>query len=222
MDKSIPLIEIKNLSRWYRDNPVPLFDKLSLSLEENEFFVLTGKSGTGKTTLVKFITGKLTPPEKTIFYNKQDIAIFSKDDIQILRKRLGIIFQDYQLLEDLSVKENIVFPLELYELGETIIESKLKQVLQKVNIKHLLDKPVKLLSSGEKQRVALARALIHDPEFIIADEPTGNLDRENTQIVADILIEANKWGNTVFLITHDIHLLNYLKDKHPIKLHVIK
>jgi len=165
---------------------------LSLSLEENEFFVLTGKSGTGKTTLVKFITGKLTPPEKTIFYNKQDIAIFSKDDIQILRKRLGIIFQDYQLLEDLSVKENIVFPLELYELGETIIESKLKQVLQKVNIKHLLDKPVKLLSSGEKQRVALARALIHDPEFIIADEPTGNLDRENTQIVADILIEANK------------------------------
>lgn len=161
-------------------------------MEENEFFVLTGKSGTGKTTLVKFITGKLTPPEKTIFYNKQDIAIFSKDDIQILRKRLGIIFQDYQLLEDLSVKENIVFPLELYELGETIIESKLKQVLQKVNIKHLLDKPVKLLSSGEKQRVALARALIHDPEFIIADEPTGNLDRENTQIVADILIEANK------------------------------
>lgn len=191
-------------------------------MEANDFFVLTGKSGTGKTTLVKFITGKLTPPEKTIFYNKQDIAEFTEEDIQILRKRMGIIFQDYQLLEDLSVRENIVFPLHLYELGETIIESKLKQVLQKVNIKHLLDTPVKLLSSGEKQRVSLARALIHDPEFIIADEPTGNLDRENTQIVADILMEANKSGNTVFLITHDIHLLNYLKAKHPIKLHVIK
>jgi len=191
-------------------------------LEANDFFVLTGHSGTGKTTLVKFITGKLTPPEKTIFYDNQDIATFTQEDIQILRKRMGIIFQDYQLLEDLSVRENIIFPLNLYELGEIVIESKLKQVLQKVNIKHLLDKPAKLLSSGEKQRVALARALIHDPEFIIADEPTGNLDRENTQVVADILIEANKSGNTVFLITHDIHLLNYLKEKHKIKLHVIK
>ncbi len=199
-----------------------LFEKLSLSLQPNEFFVLTGKSGTGKTTLVKFLTGKLTPPEKTIFYNKQDISTFTPEDIQILRKRLGIIFQDYQLLEDLTVRENIIYPLELYELGETVIESKLKQVLQKVNVKHLLNKPVKLLSSGEKQRVALARALIHDPEFIIADEPTGNLDWENTQVVADILIQANKAGNTIFLITHDIHLLNYLKAKHPVKLHLIK
>lgn len=201
---------------------MPLFDKLSLTLNASDFFVLTGKSGAGKTTLVKFITGKLVPPEKTIFYNSQDISTFTGDDIQILRKRSGIIFQDYQLLEDLNVRENIVYPLHLYEIGETIIESKLKQVLQKIHIKHLLDTPVKLLSSGEKQRVSLARALIHDPEFIIADEPTGNLDRENTQVVADILIQANKEGNTIFLITHDIHLLNYLKAKHPIKLHIIK
>ena len=191
-------------------------------MDVNDFFVLTGKSGTGKTTLVKFITGKLTPPEKTIFYNRQDMATLTSDDIQILRKRLGIIFQDYQLLEDLSVRENIIYPLELYELGESVIDAKLRQVLQKVNIKHILDTSVKVLSAGEKQRVSLARALIHDPEFIIADEPTGNLDRENTQVVADILIEANKSGNTIFLITHDIHLLNYLKEKHPIKLHIIK
>ncbi len=222
MEKNAPLIEIKDLSRGYRDNPTALFDKLSFSVNANDFFVLTGHSGTGKTTLVKFITGKLTPPEKTIFYEQQDISTFTQDDIQVLRKRLGIIFQDYQLLEDLTVRENIVFPLHLYELGETVIESKLKQVLQKVNVKHLLDKPAKLLSSGEKQRVALARALIHDPEFIIADEPTGNLDRENTQVVADILMQANKAGTTIFLITHDIHLLNYLKEKYSIKLHVIK
>lgn len=216
------LIEVKNLSRWYRDNPEKLFKDLNFEINQNDFFVLTGKSGTGKTTLVKFITGKLTPPEKSIFYNKQDISTFSSEDIQILRKRLGIIFQDYQLLEDLTVKENIIYPLEIYELGETVIESKLKQVLQKIHIKHILDKPVKLLSSGEKQRVAFARAFIHDPEFIIADEPTGNLDRENTQAVADILIEANKAGTTIFLITHDIHLLNYLKEKYAIKIHLIK
>ncbi len=216
------LIQVKELSRWYRDNPDKLFRNLNISLESGEFFVLTGHSGTGKTTLVKFITGKLTPPEKTIFYNDQDISTLTQDDIQVLRKRMGIIFQDYQLLEDLTVRENVIFPLQLYELGDTIIESKLKQVLQKIQIKHLLDKPAKLLSSGEKQKVALARALIHDPEFIIADEPTGNLDRENTQAVADILIEANKTGNTIFLITHDIHLLNYLKEYHKIKIHVIK
>jgi cell division transport system ATP-binding protein len=125
-------------------------------------------------------------------------------------------------LEDLTVKENIVYPLEIYELGETIIESKFTQVMQKINLKHIADKPVKLLSSGEKQRVAIARALIHDPEFVIADEPTGNLDRENTQAIADIMIKIHKAGTSIFLITHDIHLLNYLKEKYAIKIHIIK
>jgi len=133
-----------------------------------------------------------TPPEKSIFYDNQDISTFSDEEIQLLRKQLGIIFQDYQLLEDLSVKENIIYPLKIYELGESIIESKLRQVMQKINLKHILEKPVKLLSSGEQQKVALARALIHDPKFIIADEPTGNLDRESTQEIAEIMINIHK------------------------------
>lgn len=216
------MIEVNNLSRWYKDNPTALFKNLNFRVEDKDFFVLTGKSGTGKTTLVKFLTGKITPPERTIFYHRQDMSTFSWEDIQKIKKKLWIIFQDYQLLEDITVKENIIYPLQMYELGETIIESKLKQVLQKINIKHLLHTPVKLLSSGEKQRVALARALIHDPEFIIADEPTGNLDRENTQAVADILIKMHQDDTTIFLITHDIHLLNYLKEKYNIKIHVIK
>ncbi len=216
------LIEVKDLNRGYRDNPETLFKDLNVKISQNDFFVLTGKSGTGKTTLTKFIIGKLTPPKNSIFYNGQDISTFSDDDIQALRKKMGIIFQDYQLLDDLTVKENIIYPLEVYELWEIIIESKLKQVLQKIPLKHLIDKPVKLLSAGEKQRVALARALIHDPEFIIADEPTGNLDRENTQTVADILIETHKTGTTIFLITHDIHLINYFKEKYDIKIHIIK
>lgn len=217
-----PLLVVKNLSRWYEDNPTPLFENLSFSVQAKQFFVLTGHSGTGKTTLVKFITGKLTPPENSIWYKDQDVAWRTSQEIQELRKKLGIIFQDYQLLEDMSVKENIVYPLRLYELGETIIESKLAQVLQKVNIKYLLDKPAKLLSSGEKQRVVIARALIHDPEVIIADEPTGNLDWENSQRIADILMEVNKTGTTVFLITHDLHLLHYLQEKHTINIHIIK
>lgn len=144
---STPLIEVKNLSRGYRDNPTALYKDLSFSVEEKDFFVLTGKSGTGKTTLVKFLIGKISAPEKSIFYNKIDISKFSSEDIQNIRKKMGIIFQDYQLLEDLSVRENIIYPLKIYELGESIIESKLKQVMQKINLKHILDKPVKLLSS---------------------------------------------------------------------------
>lgn len=219
---STPLVEVKNLSRGYRDNPTALYKDLSFSVEEKDFFVLTGRSGTGKTTLIKFLTGKIKAPEKSIFYNKEDISKFTADDIQAIRKKMGIIFQDYQLLEDLTVRENIIYPLKIYELGENVIESKLKQIMNKINLKHLLDKPVKLLSSWEKQRVALTRALIHDPKFVIADEPTGNLDRETTQQIADILIKIHKEWTTIFLITHDIHLLNYLKEKYAIKIHIIK
>lgn len=216
------LVEVKNLTRWYRDNPTSLYKELSFVVEKKDFFVLTGRSGTGKTTLVKFLTGKVKAPEKSIFYNQKDISNFSWEDIQNNRKKMGIIFQNYQLLEDQTVEENIIYPLKIYELGESIIESKLKQIMQKINLKHILEKPVKLLSSGEKQRVALARALIHDPEFLIADEPTGNLDRETTQQIADIFLKIHNEGTTIFLITHDIHLLNYLKEKSSIKIHMIK
>lgn len=144
---SIPLIQVKNLSRGYRDNPTALYKDLSFSIEEKDFFVLTGRSGTGKTTLVKFLTGKINAPEKSIFYKRQDISTFSSEDMQSIKKKMGIIFQDYQLLEDQTVRENIIYPLKIYELGEIVIESKLKQVMQKINLKHILDKPVKLLSS---------------------------------------------------------------------------
>ena len=107
MEKNIPLIEIKNLSRWYADNPDPLFKDLNLSLKNGDFFVLTGHSGTGKSTLAKFITGGLTPPADMIFYNQQDMSTFTTDDIQIIKKRMGIVFQEYQLIDDLSVRENI-------------------------------------------------------------------------------------------------------------------
>lgn len=216
------LVEVKNLTRGYRDNPTSLYKDLSFSVKKEDFFVLTGRSWTGKTTLIKFLIGKINPPEKSIFYKQKDISTFSEEDIQNIRKKMGIIFQNYQLLEDKTVRENIIYPLQIYELGEIIIESKLKEIMQKINLKHILDKPVKLLSSWEKQRVALARALIHNPEFVIADEPTGNLDRETTQQIADILIKIHKEGTTIFLITHDIHLLNYLKEKYTIKIHIIK
>jgi len=199
-----------------------LFDHFDFSLLKNDFRVLMGKSGTGKTTLVKLIIGQITAPHSTVFCGEDDISKYSESDLENYRKKIGIVFQDYRLLEECSVRENITYPLKIFGLGETIIESKLDGIVKKMNLRDLLDVPVQFLSAGEKQKVCLARALIHDPEFLIADEPTGNLDREHTQQVADLLIEANKMGNTVLLITHDIHLVHYLKEKHAIKLDALK
>lgn len=120
------------------------------------------------------------------------------------------------------MRENIAYPLTIFGLGETIVETKVENILKKLELRHIVDTPVRFLSAGEKQKVCLARALIHSPEFIIADEPTGNLDREHTQEVANMLIEANKLGNTIFLITHDIHLVHYLKEHHTVVVDVLK
>lgn len=118
----------------------------------------------------------------------------------------------------MSVRENILYPLRLAGIGEPIIRQKYKMLLEKLTLGELAHLTSKSLSGGEIQKVALARALIHDPEFIIADEPTGNLDREDTQEIGDHLIQANALGNTLILITHDIHLLNYIKSKTKVRI----
>lgn len=180
-----------------------------------------GKSGTGKTTLVKCIIGQIPVPHKTFFYRDEDMAHYMENDWESFRKKIGVVFQDYKLFDALSVEENVAYPLKVFGLGETIIENKVSTILKTLGLHAIRETEVQLLSAGEKQKVCLARALVHDPEFIIADEPTGNLDREHTQQVADLLIQANKLGNTVFLITHDIHLVHYLKEKHAIKLDIL-
>lgn len=181
-----------------------------------------GKSGTGKTTLVKLVTGELHAPHDTVHYRMEDLSRFTEVDMENYRKKIGIIFQDYRLFDQDSVKENIAYPLKIFGLGETIIETKVENSIKALNLRKIMDMPIHTLSAGEKQKVCLARALVHNPEFIIADEPTGNLDREHTQEVADMLIEANKLGNTVFLITHDIHLVHYLKDKYTVQVDILK
>jgi len=172
------------------------------------------KSGTGKSTLVKFMMGAIRAPLKSIYHKREDMARYSDYEIQMFRRKVWIVFQDYQLVEDFTVKENIEYPLRLYEVGDSIVDRKFLTIRNRLWLQDIQNTKVKFLSGGEKQKVAIARALIHDPEFVIADEPTWNLDWEHTQQIADLLIETNRLGNTVFLITHDIHLLEYLKYKH--------
>lgn len=217
------LIDIKHLTRGYPEGTTTLFRDFNFSLYKNDFCVVMGKSGVGKSTLVKFIIWDIKIPLRTIYHKREDLARFSDYEIQMYRRKLGIVFQDYQLMDDLSVRENISYPLQLYGIQEDTIDRKYRDISARLNLEKLSDIPSKFLSWGEKQKVAIARAIIHEPEFIIADEPTGNLDREHTQQIADILIQHHRLGNTVLLITHDIHLLEYLKYKHQhaIQLHTM-
>lgn len=209
--KHIPLISIKDMTRGYPDSKRQLFQKFNFTLEKGDFIVVTGKSGSGKSTLVKFLIGQLRPYKKTVFYKMEDLAEFGDSEIQRYRRKIWIIFQDYELIHSLSPQENIIYPLLLEERPLTEIKKKYDAVKNLLDLVSIESQDIKKLSGGERQKVAIARALIHSPDFIIADEPTGNLDQESTMQIADILIKANQIGNTIVLVTHDQTLLNYLK-----------
>ena len=212
-EERLPLIAIKDLTRWYPDSKKPLFKKLNFELFKWEFTVVIGKSGVWKSTLVKFLIWQFRPFTRTVYYKMDDMARYSDADIQKYRRKIWIVFQDYKLIDALSVKENITYPLKLEDQDDTTIQSKYREITSKLHIEDINKMDCKALSWGEKQKVAIARAMINNPEFIIADEPTGNLDREYTQEIGDLLVEANNMWNTILLITHDVHLLDYIKSK---------
>lgn len=194
-----------------------LFKKFNFELGKGDFTVITWKSGSGKSTLVKFLIGQIKPPKKTLYYKMEDMAEFGDVETQRYRRKIWIVFQDYQLIQTLSPHENIVYPLLLERFPLSDIKKKYESLNALLDLSAIETKDIKKLSGGEKQKVAIARALIASPEFIIADEPTGNLDHETTLQIADILLKANELGNTIVFITHDMVLLEYLKKNAKIK-----
>lgn len=209
----IPLVTIKDLTRWYPNQIKPLFNKLNFDIFPGDFTVIIGKSGVGKSTLLKFLIGELKANKRTIYYKMDDLATLSEDEIQQYRKKIWVVFQENRLISNLSLRDNILYPLKLNGYSKTVMNNRLQDVLGKLKIDTDLSSTWENISWWEMQKVAIARALIHNPDFIIADEPTGNLDWEYTQEIWDILIDSNKNGNTIILITHDIHLLNYVQSK---------
>lgn len=216
-DKSDLLVEIQWLTRWYPKSPSLIFDDFKFRLYKEDFCFIMGKSWVGKTTLAKFLIRQLQPPKKMIFYKKEDIARFTDTEVQKYRRQFGVVYQDFKLINWMNVEENIAYPLELLGYQKDKIKKKVNDIMYKMELMDKKDANISYLSWWEKQRVAIARALVWDPEFIIADEPTGNLDQQTSEKIADLLIELNRAGNTIVFITHDASLLKYVKNKYWIK-----
>lgn len=202
------LITVKDLTWWY--DGVPLFKKFNFSLYENDFAVIMWPSWSGKSTLSKLITGHITPPVKTIYHKMEDLSKFSTAELQQFRRNLGMVFQKDYFIKALSIKENILYPLQM--LGVSVDEAmqKYREVLRYLDIKHLQDKKVSDLSVGEVQKVFIARALIHSPEFILIDDAISSLDKKSKEQILDVLLKYHTDGYTILLITHDEDMVNYL------------
>ncbi len=204
------LIEARDLTWWYPNSPKLIFNKFNFALYKNDFAVITWKSWSWKTTLAKLIIKQYDTPPKMLFHRNQDMANMTPQEIQEFRRKIWIIFQDYKLLERKTVLENIVYPLSIAWQTLHNKTKKLKDILSIVWLTELQDTIVKYLSWWEKQKTAIARALVHDPEFIIADEPTWNLDPISAQQIADILIQLHSLWKTILLITHNMQLKDYI------------
>ncbi len=190
-----------------------VLDEVSFQVEKGEFVCIVGKSGAGKTTLLKLLTREERPTEGKILFDGTDISEIKNRHLYKLRRRIGVIFQDYKLLDSKTVYENIAYGLEVTGAEEEEIKRDVPEVLEIVGLTEQAEQFPEQLSGGEAQRVAIARALIHDPDVILADEPTGDLDPYHSKNIVNLLKKINKSGTTVILATHDKEIVNHLQKR---------
>lgn len=201
------IVNLDKASVFQRHNLV--LNNVSLNIDKGEFVYLIGKTGTGKSSLLKTLYAELPLTQGTGAVAGFNLATIKKKEVPFLRRKLGIIFQDFQLLTDRTVNDNLMFVLKATGWKDKqAMQKRIQEVLEKVNLATKGFKMPHELSGGEQQRIAIARALLNDPELILADEPTGNLDPETSEDIMKVLIEISKSGRAVIIATHDIMMLN--------------
>jgi cell division transport system ATP-binding protein len=196
------MIYFNNVSKVYSGDE-PSLDTVNLTINQGEFVSIVGHSGAGKTTLIKLILAEERPTQGSVFYESQDIHKLNSSAVTKFRRKIGIVFQDFRLLPNKTAYENIAFAMEASGKSDEEIQSDVPHVLELVDLSSKMMHFPHQMSGGEKQRLAIARAIINQPDIIIADEPTGNLDPINTYEVVQILKKINDLGTTIIMTTHN-------------------
>jgi len=203
------MIELRNVTKYYPPNTYAL-KNVTLFIKPKEFVSVVGRSGTGKTTLAKLLIAQEKPNEGRMMIGGWDITDIHPYEIPMLRRQIGVVFQDFNLLPQKTVFENVAFALEVLGFSYFKIVKVVPEILEIVGLKDKMNRYPTQMSGGEQQRVVIARALVHHPKILIADEPTGNLDIYNTQQVLDLLLKINELGTTVLLISHDKNVVDFV------------
>ena len=206
------MIELQNVTKEYSKGHAAL-NGVSVKIEKGEFVFIVGDSGSGKSTLIRLIMKELDPTEGTIIVNGQNLNRMKHRNIAKYRRGLGVVFQDFRLLNDRNVYENIAFALRVTETPSRVIKRKVPAALSLVGLAQKYKSNPKELSGGEQQRVAIARAIVNEPAILLADEPTGNLDPTNSWEIMSLLKEANDRGTTVLVVTHNQEIVNEMNER---------
>src|SRR3954469_19845064 len=205
------MILLDRVTKTYGKTATPALDRISLHVEPKEFVIVVGQSGAGKSTLLKLLTREERQTSGKIIVGGIDYDKLKDKDIPLLRRKIGVVFQDFKLLPNKTVFENVAFALEIVGISHREIQHTVPKVLDIVNLKGKEKRMPLELSGGERQRVAIARAIARQPRILIADEPTGNLDPKHAWDVIKVLEKINRFGTTVLLTTHNQEIVNRLK-----------
>ena len=206
------MIRLENVSKSYSEG-IPALNDVSLQIGEGEFVFVMGDSGSGKSTLIKLLLKELEPTEGKIYINNQDISAIGRRQIPVFRRQIGVVFQDFRLLKDRNVYDNVSFAMHVIGTSGRTIRKKVPQMLSMVGLAAKYRSYPKQLSGGEQQRVAIARALVNQPKILLADEPTGNLDNNNAWEIMNLLEEINARGTTVVVVTHNLEIVRIMKKR---------
>ena len=206
------MITLEHVSKEYVEG-VPALNDVSLNIEAGEFVFIVGDSGSGKSTMIKLLLKELDPTSGKIVINKKELARVSHRNIPFYRRNIGCVYQDFRLLKDRNVYENVAFAQRVISASNRAIKRNVPKILSLVGLAAKYRSRPSELSGGEQQRVAIARALVNEPKILLADEPTGNLDGNNAWEIMKLLEEINERGTTVLVVTHNMDIVNQMKKR---------